>query len=310
MHKPLKHISAMLLITAAVILNGCSSGSSSAVATATYSGNTSPAAITNTNAQSVGVIATEAANEAISAYKGDLANPFGVSIVGDTGFASQLRVITQLLLDTAGTANVPVGATLTGSQLGDQFCGGSVTVPDNFGSNDTLNGTFTYSDLCFDDGSGQIIINGTVLFTETSTKFTTTYMNFTVTSDGVTQSFNSSISCDTDGNTISNCVFASIFTGTDGNVHSIQDYVVIGSDAAGYTVSATVFHFLYGEVTISTTSTIFFGGCGVFPNVGELSITGMNSSTITITFNSDCTFTINGFDVVFNTIDPITDSWP
>ena len=84
MHIPLKKFSAMLLITVAVILNGCSSGSDSspAVATApTYSGNTSPAAITSTNAKSIGVISTEAANEAISADKGSKANPFAVSIV-------------------------------------------------------------------------------------------------------------------------------------------------------------------------------------------------------------------------------------
>jgi hypothetical protein len=300
----------MLLITVAVILNGCSSGSDSspAVATApTYSGNTSPAAITSTNAKSIGVISTEAANEAISADKGSKANPFAVSIVDNASFAAQLSSITRSLLDNAIASDMPIGATLSYTDLGPDFCGGNVTIPDSAFNSGLLNGSFTYNNLCYDDGSsGQIIVNGTVAFTETTTEITMTYLNFTVTTGGETQNFNATITCDT---SFLNCTFSSTFVGSDGSVHSIEDYTVIDT-GTGFDVSATFFHHTYGIVTITTTAELTFGTtCGVFPDGGEIYISSSTGSFMYVSFANSCMYSITGNDgsAVFG---PITGSQP
>lgn len=311
MHIPFKQISAIIVISAAVLLSGCTSSSDSAPAVATaptYSGKLTPAAITTTNADAMGVTATEASNEAISANKGNSANPFAVEIVDNASFSEKLISITRSLLDTAIATNMPAGITLTAADLGSEFCGGSVTIPDSAFDSALLNGSFTYNNLCYNDGvSGQITINGTVVYTETSTVFTINYVNFSVTSSGVSENFNATYSCDKVAGEIDylSCGYSSTFRGSDNNVHSIDDYTVTGSDSSGYNVSATFYHHDFGQVTISTTATLTFGACGVFPDGGEIHIVSSLGSSIDITFNSSCMYTITGFDGTAS-IGPIT----
>jgi hypothetical protein len=306
MYRPFNPISSALLISAFMLLTGCGSGYSGG------SANTSPAAITDTNAQSIGVIATEAANEAISASKGNAANPFfqGITITDSASTVTQQVIsIARTLIDARVSTGLPVGVTLSESdlmQLFPGYCGGTITAPDSAFNGGTLNGPISFGDFCIDNGNGQITMNGTVTFTQTSTAITMSYVNFTVTSVTGAQNFSATIFCDTN---FQSCSFTSSFAGTDGYVHSVRDYTVTGSDATGYTVSATFFHYLYGAVTISTTTVITFGSCGVFPEGGSISISGSNGSNISILLNNDCTYAINGSDGL-NTIGPITGSWP
>ena len=194
----IKQLSGICLICAAAVLTGCSSSDSTPTAASapTYTGNTDPAAITATNSQAMGKTATEAVNEAISASKASEANLFALAANMHDGVSISRTIedATRSALNNAIAANLPVGMTITSDELGPYYCGGSITIPDDAFQSGTLNGSFQYNNLCYDDGySGHMIVNGTVVFSETATGITMTYVNFTINVDGVTQSFNATI---------------------------------------------------------------------------------------------------------------------
>jgi hypothetical protein len=135
-----------------------------------------------------------------------------------------------------------------------------------------------------------------------------TYVDFTVTTGGTAESFNATITCDTSSTSSTSCTFSSTFVGSDGNVHSIDNYTVTGDDTFGYNVSATFYHDTYGEVTIFTSAALTFGACGVYPDGGEIYIESGTGSNIYITFYPSCTYTIVGTDGTA-TIGPLTGNW-
>ena len=289
---------ASVLITLLAML-GCSSGGGDAgVSVPLYSGNTAPAAITLADAEEMARRSTEGVNEAVNLTKTGDGLPFAV----ETGSASdalaqKVRDVAVRVLDGTTTLNLPGGLVLTHTDLnaetgGNDFCGGSVTVPDNIDQTTTLNFSMTFNSLCFDDGITALVMSGTLVFAETASNISITFTNFSVNINGEQETFSGVFSCDT---TMSNCTISTDFVGSDGNVYRLANVDIIDT-GNGYDLNANFFHHQHGEVSITTTQLITYGGCGVFPNGGVIQITGSGGSSMMVTFNSDCTFTIQGSD--------------
>ncbi|MBI3188572.1 MAG: hypothetical protein HYZ31_11995 [Gammaproteobacteria bacterium] len=284
----MKYLNYLMVGTFALALSACGGDSgSSAPPAPTYSGITTPVAITSTNAPVLSTKATDATEEAITQQTASDSNPFGISATTANSDINPLitRITREVVNQTQANINLPAGATIT---LTDPpFCGGSISYPDNMGSGGTLNGTITYNNLCYDDGGlyGQITINGTVTFTETVSTITIRYINFRITGTGLSETVNMTVSCDT---SFFSCSISADFTGSDGKVYRIADMSVSGSGTGPYYINATFYHPDYGSVILSSTG-LYYACSNGYPSAGTISITGSGTSSASITFNSDCT---------------------
>jgi len=289
-------ISSALL--ASLALYGCSSGGDSGVAAPLYTGSTTPAAITAANAEEIGRKATEGVNEAVNLVTVGEGIPFAVGVSSNNvALAQKVEEIARKVINGSTTLNLPAALLITSDELNaetgtNEFCGGSVTVPDNIDPNASLNFSMTFNSLCFDDGITLLVMNGTLTFTETASAISISFTNFSVNIDGVTETFSGTFSCDLSG---SSCTISTDFEGSDGNIYRLTNVSISGDSFSGYTVSATFFHFEFGEVMITTNVAINYGSCGIYPSTGEISISSSDGSNITVTF-SGCSYSITGVD--------------
>ena len=286
MHSRIHALGFSAVLATSVVITGCG-GSGGGAASVSYSGSTAPAAITATNASDIGTTSGEAAVEAVSTDSANEANPFAVSI--NTSLTTNLLSdLIAAITAPSSVANLPVGVTLTSTDLGPGFCGGSVTVPNSFGQSSTLNGSITLNALCYDDPIyGEVTLSGAIVFSQTGNQITTTYQNLTVVSSQGTSTLNASITCD---EFFITCSFQSDFVGLDGSTHRISDYSVTNVSTDTYNVSATFLHETYGEVSITTTTPIVVGDlCFPYPDSGAIAFTSTNGSSGTVTFsNTPC----------------------
>lgn len=287
----MKYLNYLMVGTLALALSACGGDSGSSIPPApapTYSGITTPAAITETNAQGLSTKSTDATEEAITQQTASDTNPFGISInAANTDINPLITRITREVVNHSQTnLNIPAGATITAAQLGAPFCGGSISYPDSMDPNDMLNGTVTYNNLCFDDGGlyGQIIINGTVTFTQTNTSITIRYINFRMTGTDLNETINMTVSCDT---SFFSCSISADFTGSDGKVYRIADMSVsgFGTGPYSYSIEATFYHPDHGSVTLAGSGLTYNCSNG-YPSAGTINITGSGGSSASITFTS------------------------
>ena len=301
-------ITSILLTTLAA--TGCGGGSDSASSSgAVYSGLTTPAAIDAGNVDTFGLSSTEGTVEAINVNN----VPFAVSIntADYTELVQQVEDIARGIADTSPNLGLPLGVVLTDADLNallgtSQFCGGSVTAPDNFGQGGSISGTLTFNAVCVDDGVTTLTMSGPVIITDSASGITMQFANFIVSSGGNSETINATLSCDAN---LSNCSLASDFAGMDGTVYRISDISVTGNAASGHYVNLSFYHPSFGQASVTTTSPITTGSCGLFPDAGGISVFGANGSYFTMDFNNDCSYSISGFDGTVS-IPLYTANWP
>lgn len=311
MSKLISSVSIASVLISLLAMLGCSSGGGDAgVSVPLYSGNTAPAAITLADAEELARRSTEGVNEAVNLTATGEGIPFAVEMrSGTDALARQVRDIAVQVLDGTTSLNLPTGLLLTHTDLNAQtgtndFCGGSVTVPDNIDQTTTLNFSMTFTSLCFNDGISALVMNGTLVFAETASNISITFTNFSVNIDGTQETFSGTFSCDT---TMSNCTISTDFAGSDGQIYRLTN-VAITDTGSGFDINANFFHHELGLVSISTNGFITHGGCGIYPSSGEILISGTGGSQMTVTFNNDCTFTLQGTDGG-SSFGPTTTAW-
>jgi len=92
------------------------------------------------------------------------------------------------------------------------------------------------------------------------------------------------------------CTITTDFAGSDGNIYRLENVDIIGDAISGYNVSAVFYHNALGQVSITTIIPTSYGTCGLSPDGGEIRIDSTDGSQMSVTYNGDCTFTIQGFD--------------
>ena len=301
MSNMISRLSIVSVLLASLALFGCgSSGGDSGVAAPLYSGSTTPAAITQANADDVARKSTEGVNEVVNLTVTGESFPLFPAAV-ETGsnidaLAQKVREVALEVMDGAIPLNLPTAAVFTADDLNGGssglFCGGSVTVPDNFDPNASMNFTMTFNSLCFDDQTNRLIMNGSLTFTETVSSISISFLNFSVNIDGNQETFSGFFSCDA---AMSNCMISTDYAGSDGNVYRLTDVDISGNDLLGYSVGATFYHHDHGQVTIATTLPVTYGNCGIYPSSGIITVSSSDGSSITVSF-SGCTYSITGID--------------
>ena len=300
------------ILLSSLVLFGCSSGGDSGVAAPLYSGSTTPAAITQANADEIARKSTEGVNEAVNLTTTGEGIPFLPSAVevssSPDALAQKVTDIALEALDGAAVLNLPAAAVMTSDDLNGGssglFCSGSVTVPDNFDPNTTTNFSMTFNNLCFEDQTTRLILNGSLKFEQTDTSASITFTNFSVNIDGNQETFSGVFSCDA---TMSNCTISTDYAGSDGSIYRLADVDINGDSFTGYTVGATFYHHQFGQVTITTTLPVTYGGCSIYPSSGIITVSSSDGSNITITF-SGCSYSITGIDANSSAIS-VSGSW-
>jgi hypothetical protein len=254
----------------------------------TYSGNESSTAVTSTNSQSIGTAVTDSASQTVGTSNSMTA--FGVVVNGGgsipTDELNQLVVdITKNSADGVQSSSSPAGAVITSDQLTattGSFCGGSITVPDNFDPNSpTMDITVTFTNLCYNDTTQQMYFNGSVRLIQTETSFSMVYANFSVTINSVeVLAINASVNCDVNGNACS-----VDYVGLDGATYRMASLSLTGDNSSGYFVSATFFHPDFGSVDVTTANQLLFN-CGdqPQPSSGKLVFVGSSNTAGSIEF--------------------------
>jgi len=295
----ISRLSITSVLLASLVLFGCSSsGGDSGVSAPLYTGSTAVAAITTANAEEIGRKATEGVNEATNLVTVGEGIPFAVGVSSNNvALVKKVEEIARKVINGSTALNLPAAMLISWDQLNaetatNDFCGGSVTVPDNIDPNASLNFSMTFNSLCFDDGITSLVMNGALTFTETASDISISFINFSVNINGNTETFSGKFSCDLSG---SNCTISTDFAGSDGKVYRLTNVSITGDSISGYYVSANFYHHEFGEVMITTNTAVNYGGCGIYPSTGEIYISSSDGSYITVTF-SGCSYSITGVD--------------
>ena len=167
-----------------------------------------------------------------------------------------------------------------------------------------MNFSMTFNNLCFEDQTTRLILNGSLKFEQTDTSASITFTNFSVNIDGNQETFSGVFSCDA---TMSNCTISTDYAGSDGSIYRLADVDINGDSFTGYTVCATFYHHQFGQVTITTTLPVTYGGCSIYPSSGIITVSSSDGSNITITF-SGCSYSITGIDANSSAIS-VSGSW-
>jgi len=298
----LKKIYSMFIGVAAISLVGCGGGGGGDNpgdgSGSGYTGSTAPASITGNNAEGVGQDSTEAVRQAIDTNSAGGSVPFGISIT-DTSALAQVQAINGHVLNILQNANLPIGIVLDGSSFPEEsgYCGGTVTVPDNFLDGGTT-GTITYNNLCLDLGGvyGAMTVNGTITV---GANGATSYANFSVAFENGT-----SFSCNNVG-----CSTSTVYSDSNGTSYQITDASVSGDGSSGFSVNATYCQSSYGCLTIQTDNPILFDCSNAAPSSGSISFSSTNGSSGTITFNSCSSYTITYTLSAGGAVNTISGTW-
>jgi hypothetical protein len=257
----------------------------------TYDGNTSPAAITPSNSETISITATEGATQAVSEHTANESNPFSFGFVSSGLSNEDLNYTVAQIINSvhAQTNNLAVAVTIGASDLaGDPYyCGGTITVPDNANA---TSGKLTFKNFCY-DFLGPITMNGSITFSKTATQLTVNYKNFTASFERESFTINSSVICGLNNNVVTTCSISSSYVGSDGLTYRIDDFTISGDPTFGFDVSATFYHPTHGSVGIATTSPIMLECTGPQPSSGAIAITGSSGTSASITFDSCTSYT-------------------
>lgn len=298
---------AFLLFT--FLITGCGGGGGGGgTSSITYSGATTEAAVDETNARELSTTAVDGTTSgdslALRAESGDGAGqPSRLRIAGLAKTLAQAALSAE---PTGGGANVPAGASQSGSGTLNGGCGGSVsyslTYDDVTGS---FSGTFTFNN--YDDCYGEVIngstsLSGTLnLSTLELEDFTYSFNSLSVTSGAETETVSGTIVITMTGAFSYQVTFNIVYRDGAGDTYKLEDYVVSFDESSSptvITVSGRVFHPDYGYVTVTTTTPVQIYTFNDYPHAGVIVLTGATGTgglptTATVTFTGTNSYTID-----------------
>jgi len=288
-------------LISALFLTACSGGSSTPGTTtststgtsytpASYTGITSAASIdSDTTADAIGSKTAEATIEAITQETAQSSLPGGISIISqDESFYQSLINLTKSAIND--TIELPTGVSLQASTFSTDYTCGTIDVDDELYTNYTaglLNGTATLNNVCYQDlDLGELILNGSITFTQTVDSLSIQFTNFSVNDGTTTQTIDMTVSCDFN----TSCSFSSDYIGDDEKTYRLENLSITGSGTGPYYVDATFYHPDFGSSTLTTTNAIYFNCANGQPSAGTIQFSGANGSSGSITFNplNDC----------------------
>jgi len=233
----------------------------------------SDADITTENAQKLSIAATESARQAVNTDTADLFFKSSPNQFDSKAFSEKLTQRIQQAND-----------------LGPLCRSGSYT--SNLNEN-TGNGSLTFNNCEIIDFEGNVVVSGTVTVSSTSNSLSVTYSNFTVTTNGVTETVNFSFSCTNIQSENISCSSSSSIVGIDGRNYSISNISVTNNFDSSYDVTAEVIDPDFGRISINAQSVVF--DCTA-PNIGRPSSGNItfssNGKSASVVFDSCTSYTV------------------
>jgi len=292
----------IILTLSLVACGGGGGGGGTSVTGPAYTGSTTPATVSSSNVEPLGKAAADAASQTVSSEAATGSSLFAVVVESENSIptAETTRLTVEIARKAlaeiqSGTQNSVAGMVITSDQLNqemmsNEFCGGSITVPDNTNFNgSTLDLTMTFNDLCYNDTINPIVImNGTMRLIETDTSITVIFSNLSLSvGGGQAYTINATSTCDLSG---INCTVD--FEGSDGTTYRMGNLDVY-EGPSGFDVSGTFYHPDYGSVTMTTTTPMTFN-CAPAPqpDTGELAFSGDAGTSGRILFQGCDNFTV------------------
>jgi hypothetical protein len=266
----------------------CSGGSSSdsGISGLTYSGETSPATISEDNADTLAGSALDAGSSSSSFSLTGLAALSGPDPEANGSDRPLLLGIARTLEDAAGNvdfaaASAPNAAAALQGENGSLSgsCGGSasysISVDTNTGA---FSGNFSFSGYCADG----MTLNGSASFsgivntgTETLESFTFSFRSLTATSGTESVTMIGTIAISASGSTIT--MNMTIQNNTTGWMFKVVNYQMVVTDYGSYdeySISGRFFDQDYGYVDLETTETIVVYSGDEYPSSGKLTLYG------------------------------------
>ena len=309
------------LVALSLTLSGCSGGggesnndtlNASAQEPIVFTGSTSPAAITRTNADDIGRAAGEAVVSASEMAYSNLpfiplptpATEANAGFVYLDAYAAVLSPDDSPAAETEvtfGAANVSAQAGLN-IDISTKWQLEEYSVPCDSGSRhktdpDSRAGTGgTNLSIEFDECLSQYTLvvsgmpgipvsntlNGTLFVHDDDSLQRFRFEDFTVVSSEMSRMFDAIVECE-DGS----CTYSIDSENSDGNVHRLHTFDFTGDAETGINGTATFFHKTYGSVVIDVQELTYGGTCYPHPDSGNISFVAGNGSSGTITFDVD-----------------------
>jgi hypothetical protein len=274
--------SILIALFCAFFVSACGGGGDSVSNATIDSANAeNNATIDSANAEKLGIAATEGVK---------------VVLVGNISSALGFR---SNSIDQILTLSESIAARIGAKEIIGLCIGGGSAV-DNTDVNG--NGSIILTDCDF----GGVVATGTVTISvvesSTSTSFTLSFDDFTLTVGSDVSTFNFSTDCTLSESTFS-CSYSSTVTGFDSRSYTISGATVTGNSSTGFTVGATVIDPDHGRITISTFTPITFNYCSNGqPDSGEVRFTDDSAVLVSIIYYGCDTFTVSysGTSTIYN----------
>ena len=262
----MKFYKIILPILLSTLISACGGGGGSAPV--------SDADITTENAQKLSIAATESTRQAVNTDNTpDINFKSSPNQFDSKAFSEKLTQRIQQAID-----------------LGPLCSDGSYS--SNLNEN-TGNGSITFSNCEIIEFEGTVVVSGTVTVSSTSNSLSVTYSNFTVTTNGVTETVNFSLICSNLQSENPSCSSSSSIVGIDGRNYSLSNISVTNNFDSSYDVTAEVIDPDYGRISINAQSVVF--DCTA-PNIGRPSSGNItfssNGKSASVVFDSCTSYTV------------------
>lgn len=282
----------------AVLLTGCGGGGGggggSTSKSVNYTGPTTPAIITDTNANTL-------TGGAINGGKA-MSVAVGAAVNAEPQGGLSVPKLAEILTGLAGIAKpeAPLVAGAAFSDTASGACGGtaSLTGTDNSipGHFDIL-GTMTFSGYCSPAADNtQVVLNGAVNFTMSGTSssdfvFTMNSPYLSATVGGQAYTYSLSYSCTITGGVAGTVTLTANLQEPDGKVYRIENYQVnVNTSYHTLSIQGRFYDPDYGYVDVSTPVVLTYTDCTnrYLPASGTLQVTGANGDHAEFNAINDC----------------------
>ena len=288
-----------------VACGGGGGGDAGGSTSVSYTGVTTAASVDDTSAPVLAdsVISTSSMDaSSVTSFVGLSSAPGGASAV------ERLKGIVDVAKSLAAAA--PAAENLAGAQVS-----GSETIQGCYGSSATFSGSFddfyqdfyglpiiysmsisfnNYVEDFYGDGStcGTETFNGSMSLSVSYdgpvtdapelNGMTISLSNLSVSEGGLSQAFDGTLGMSLNTTTLeSTFTMTANFRDIDGLVYRAQNYTVnFNSDDLVTSISGRLYDPLYGYIDIATTTLLSYGGCGIYPDMGVVTLSGYGSITL------------------------------
>lgn len=286
----------------ALLLGACGGGGGGGGSANTYTGPTTPAAITATNGKEIAAAAFVEGTEAVTlgTIFASVAEPEGATSSSTPRIIATAQTLLGAVNKIDLTKSTPSSlsrATQTETDTFSGSCGGSaqytISVDDVTGD---FSGTFSFSNYCEEGDSinGSVSMSGNIdPNTFVFGAMTMTFSNLTISSGSDSFTIDGSITADSSAEPIVVTINIKMKDNTTGKTFWAENYtatITTTINGEEIEISGRFYHSDHGYVDLTTPTPMFIANADEWPSSGVVIATGANNSKVKLTAISNTTY--------------------